>query len=349
MEIFDIIEDELDDFMYRLNRPRRNPVFRQRINYMQALDDTDFRIRFRLTKHAVNYVFLLIVNQISSTTERNYAISPINRLLLTLRYYATGSFLNVVGDFTGTSKASASRIVNMVSQAIAKLGPQFIKFSDVIKLQQEFYDIARFPRLVGAIDCTHVPIKSPGGDSAENYRDRKSQFSFNVQTVVSANLKIMDIVARWPGAAHDQTIFNNSKIKQRFMNKEFGNSLIVGDKGYENTFYLLTPLQNPITPAEHLYNESQIRSRNVVERTYGVWKNRFPVLSKKIILDVSRVQPIIVACAVLHNIAIEMKDDHFEEQIFDHFTETETELNRNIQDDNVRNHLINDYFASLLR
>lgn len=70
MEIFDIIEDELDDFMYSLNRPRRNPVFRQRINYMQASDDTDFRIRFRLTKHAVNYVYLLIVNQISSTTER---------------------------------------------------------------------------------------------------------------------------------------------------------------------------------------------------------------------------------------------------------------------------------------
>lgn len=48
-----------------------------------------------------------------------------------------------------------------------------------------------------------------------------------------------------------------------------------------------------------------------MERTYGVWKNRFPVLSKKVLLDLSRVQAVI-ACAVLENIAIDMRDDHFE-------------------------------------
>lgn len=86
-----------------------------------------------------------------------------NRLLLTLRYYATGSFLTVIGDFTGVSKASASRIVKQVSYAIAQLRRDFIKFpNDLREVQQQFYDIARFPRLIGAIDCTHVPIKSPG-------------------------------------------------------------------------------------------------------------------------------------------------------------------------------------------
>ncbi|KAG7305781.1 hypothetical protein JYU34_009914 [Plutella xylostella] len=274
------------------------------------------------------------------------------RLLLTMRYYATGSFLTVVGDFTGVSKTSASRIVKTVSEAIARLRPQFIQFPrDNIQIQQEFFDIARFPKLIGAIDCTHVAIKSPGGDIAENYRDRKSNFSFNVQTVVDAKLKIMDIVARWPGAVHDQTIFNNSHIKQRLINKEFGDCVIVGDKGYENTAYLLTPVQNPITPAEHLYNEAQIRSRNVVERTYGVLKNRFPVLSKKIILHVSRVQSVIVAYAVLHNIAIDMRDDLlFQDNIppdVDDNEQIATPLN--MQDTNVRNRLINNYFVSLLR
>lgn len=273
--------------------------------------------------------------------------------MLTLRYYATGTFLTVLGDFTGVSKASASRIVYIVSQAIARLRTQFVKFpSNTNDIQQEFYNIAKFPRLVGAIDCTHVPIKSPGGDIAEDYRNRKSQFSFNVQTVVSAKLKILDIVARWPGAAHDQTIFNNSYIKQRLIQREFGNCMIVGDKGYENTTYLLTPLENPITPAEQLYNESQIRSRNVVERTYGVWKNRFPILSKKIILHLSRVQCVIVACAVLHNIAIDMHDAHFE-SIQDHAEDSiqngENDQINNSENNTVRNNLINDYFALLLR
>jgi hypothetical protein len=68
---------------------------------------------------------------------------------------------------------------------------------------------------------------------------------------------------------------------------------------------LLTPLTNVNTRAENLYNEAQIRTRNPVERSYGVWKRRFPILSNGINLHMSRVQWIIVATAVLHNIAIE--------------------------------------------
>ncbi|KAJ8710652.1 hypothetical protein PYW08_009167 [Mythimna loreyi] len=106
-----------------------------------------------------------------------------------------------------------------------------------------------------------------------------------------------------------------------------------------------------MTPAEHLYNESQIRSRNVVERTYGVWKNRFPILSKKKLLSVSRVQAVIVACAVLHNIAIDMRDDHFEViHPVDEPDEHVVSQSRveNVGDTTVRSNLINDYFASLL-
>lgn len=161
----------------------------------------------------------------------------------------------------------------------------------------------------------------------------------------------MDIVARWPGATHDQTIFNNSHIKHRLSSKEFGNCVIVGDRGYENTSYLLTPLQNPTTPAEHLYNESQIRSRNVVERAYGVWKNRFPILSMQIKLHLSNIQNIIVACAVLHNIAVDMREEQFTDVFPDHNDQDMgaeySEINLTL-DNTVRNNLIKDYFTSLL-
>jgi hypothetical protein len=70
-----------------------------------------------------------------------------------------------------------------------------------------------------------------------------------VQTVSDSNLKIIDIVARWPGLAHDQTIFNNSNLKRRFENGEFGQYILVGD-----------------TPAENLYWVSQNSRNNVVVR-----------------------------------------------------------------------------------
>ncbi|KAK9751500.1 hypothetical protein QE152_g4953 [Popillia japonica] len=67
----------------------------------------------------------------------------------------------------------------------------------------------------------------------------------------------------------------NSRIKARFEVNEFGNGLLLGDSGHGIKPYLITPLLNSVTDAEQLFNESQIRSRKVVERLFDVWKRRF--------------------------------------------------------------------------
>nr|CAI5826902.1 unnamed protein product [Callosobruchus analis] len=79
-------------------------------------------------------------------------------------------------------------------------------------------------------------------------------------------LRIRDIVARWSGSAHDDTILNNTHLKQRFEAGHFRNKLFVGDAGYQLLPYLLKKLQNINFTAENLYNESLIRTRNVMER-----------------------------------------------------------------------------------
>lgn len=217
-----------------------------------------------------------------------------------------------VGDFAGVHKSTTSKVVHKVSSAIARLRSRYVKFpqseAEVNEVRQGFFNIARFPRCVGAIDCTHVKIQSPGGDNAEIFRNRKQFFSINVQTISGPDLKILNIVARWPGSAHDSTIFNNSSIRGKFERGEMGDSLIVGDSGYPIRKFLITPLANPVTAAEQLFNESQIRTRNPVERCYGVWKRRFPVLALGIRLKVDNVEAVIVATAVLHNLACDMRE-----------------------------------------
>lgn len=239
-------------------------------------------------------------------------MSAQNQLLIALRYYATGSFLRVSADFTGIDKSTSGRIVRRVSQAIATLRPHFIKFpiteEEVEKVRQGFYQIARFPRCIGAIDCTHVKIRSPGGNSAELYRNRKQFFSINVQTVCDSNLQIQNIVCRWPGSAHDANIFKNSVIRGKFEHGLMGESLLVGDSGYPLKKYFMTPLSNPQTVAEERYNESQIRTRNPIERCYGVWKRRFPILATGINVDLETAKTVIVATAVLYNISNILRD-----------------------------------------
>ena len=252
---------------------------------------------------------------------------------------------------------------------------EYIKFpqtgEEISIVQQGFYQLARFPRVVGALDCTHIKIKSPGmliryfvltdisienfagGENAEIYRNRKNFFSLNVQTIAASNLKIINIVARWPGSAHDSTIFRNSEICRKFQNAEMERAILVGDAGYPIQNFLMTPLTVTNTIAQNLYNESLIRTRNPVERSYGVWKRRFPILSNGINLHLRMVPWIIVATAVLHNIAILNDEDeppplNLEEQrAFDLADDVPVadDVNRN-NNNRARNEFIA-YFANL--
>lgn len=97
---------------------------------------------------------------------RNYPISPIHQLLTTLRFYATNDTQMSIGDYGGFSKATCNKIIHKVSSAIASLHKEYIKFpknsNEINKTQHEFYKIAKFPKAIGAMDCTHIKITSPG-------------------------------------------------------------------------------------------------------------------------------------------------------------------------------------------
>jgi hypothetical protein len=71
-----------------------------------------------------------------------------------------------VGDFGGIDKSTVSRTIKQVSIAIALLRNEFIHMpksrNEIISMFEGFYKIAKFPNVVGTIDCTHVKMQSPG-------------------------------------------------------------------------------------------------------------------------------------------------------------------------------------------
>lgn len=89
-----------------------------------------------------------------------------HKLLVALRFYATGNFLITAGELIGISEPSTCRIIQQVTYALAAIRPECIKMpqndEEIRKATYNFYKIAKMPRVIGAIDCTHIRINSPG-------------------------------------------------------------------------------------------------------------------------------------------------------------------------------------------
>ncbi|KAH7948217.1 hypothetical protein HPB52_019453 [Rhipicephalus sanguineus] len=172
---------------------------------------------------------------------------------------------------------------------------------------EEFYRIANFPGVTGCIDCTHVKIKSPGGDDAEVFRCRKGYFSINVQAITGPRLQFFDVVASWPGSNHDSRIFDNSHARVRYEQGDVP-GLLLGDMGYACRRYLMTPLKDPENAAEFRYNSSHKKTRCSVERAFGIWKRRFPCLDMRMQIKATTSALVITACAALHNFSRHLHD-----------------------------------------
>lgn len=88
-----------------------------------------------------------------------------NQLLATLRFFACGTHQDAIGDFMGMHQTTASRLIKKVAEAIARLRHMHVQMptgNEIIQVQNDFYQLARFPGVVGCIDGTHIKIKSPG-------------------------------------------------------------------------------------------------------------------------------------------------------------------------------------------
>ena len=110
--------------------------------------------------------------------------------------------------------------------------------------------------------------------------------------------------------------------------KELGSGYLLGDSAYSCKPYLMTPIANPATAAEHRYNSSQTKTRNVVDRAIRVWKRRSPCLALALSTTLNARLSVVVATAILNNLAI--IPDTFLDDVID-FGEAEEHVIEEIQ------------------
>lgn len=92
---------------------------------------------YRLPKELVKYLLTRFGDKLSYGSDHNNCLSPIEQLLLALRFYATGSFQIVIGDLGKVSQPSACRAIQRVSVLIAKLLPEYVSLPKTEEERQE--------------------------------------------------------------------------------------------------------------------------------------------------------------------------------------------------------------------
>ena len=295
--------------LVQMNRAlRRERHMRDHANPFESFSDEEFFNRFRFHKQTTVFIIELINDDIDPETERGSSLPGYLQVLITLRFFATGSFQITVGDLSGVHQSTVCRTLKRVSHALARQKARFIhmprgeRFRTVM---EGFHEIANIPGVIGAIDGTHIKIANPGGPDALRFINRKGWYSINCQFICTSDLCFTNIVARWAGSTHDSRIFSESNIARQFANGE-QHGILLGDAGYPCLSYLLTPVARANTPQEERYNYAHSRTRTVIERAFGILKRRFACLHN-IGLRFKNLRTIfaaIIATAILHNIAM---------------------------------------------
>uniref|UniRef100_UPI00398EA877 putative nuclease HARBI1 n=1 Tax=Pristiophorus japonicus TaxID=55135 RepID=UPI00398EA877 len=153
---------------------------------------------------------------------------------------------------------------------------------------------AGFPMVQGATGCTHVALRAPP-QNAEVYRDRKV-----------LPLAQCPVGVRPPQAAHPRCGCPLSwQCSLHPAGGHCATTLPAGCSATKAT-WLMTPLCNPTSPAEQRHNQSHGATRDTVDQTIRVLKQRFCCLDRSggsVQYSPDRVSIVTVDCCMLHNLS----------------------------------------------
>uniref|UniRef100_A0A8C2BR91 DDE Tnp4 domain-containing protein n=1 Tax=Cyprinus carpio TaxID=7962 RepID=A0A8C2BR91_CYPCA len=265
--------------------------------------------RYCFSREGVIYIMNLLEPHIKCSTRRSRALTTAQTVCIALRFFASGTFLYTIGDAENLVKSAVCRAIRKVYLALKQFLGVFVVFPSHLRPQvvkQNFFAIAGFPNVIGAIDCTHIPIKAPPGPNEGDFVNRKGVHSVNVQMVCDSMFHITNVEAKWPGSVHDSRIFRESHLCTLFERGDF-DGILLGDRGYACRQYFMTPFPDPNPGPQTRYNAALARTRARIEMTFGQLKERFQCL-KSLRVAPDRACDIIVACAILHNIATIRKE-----------------------------------------
>ena len=189
--------------------------------------------------------------------------------------------------------------------------------------QHKFLELCGLPRVVGAIDGTHIAISKPRHVPADYFYFKSGGYTLNCQAVVDSEKCFLDLYLGMPGSTNDCRVLRRSTLydlamHNNFFNEEHGvqgfSPYLVGDLGYPLLPWLMIPHRSQVrlSVAEALFNKKLRKGRCVVENAFGILKQTFRELLTKFELDVVFLPDVILCCAILHNMLLGQSHEEVE-------------------------------------
>jgi hypothetical protein len=151
------------------------------------MSDLELRERYRFGADGINFIHNLLKDRLEKKTNQIHTVNSFEQVLLALRYFASGAFMQAIGDTMGRDKATVSRAVTAVTDALCEIRDDFIIWPDEVnrktEIKDHFYRKAGFPNVIGCVDGTHVRILKPEPAQERQFFNRKHFPSINVMCV----------------------------------------------------------------------------------------------------------------------------------------------------------------------
>lgn len=129
-----------------IQRRRKTPrprVFKDRSNPLEELPADEVFRKYRFRPDTILFIVGMFFEDLVHPTLRNSPLPPLLQVLAALRFVATGSFYNLVGESLGVAKSTTGRAARYVCRLLAGKAGNYIKFPrDVSSYKSRFFEIA---------------------------------------------------------------------------------------------------------------------------------------------------------------------------------------------------------------
>ncbi|XP_023303070.2 protein ANTAGONIST OF LIKE HETEROCHROMATIN PROTEIN 1-like [Lucilia cuprina] len=270
--------------------------------------------------HLLNLVTPYIQKQ---DTNMRKSISADERLVLTLRYLATGENFRSLQYLFRIPASTISKIIPEVLDAI------YIVLVDVYletpkeadaweAIAGKFNDLWQFPNCIGAVDGKHIVMDAPA-NSCSIFYNYKGTHSIILMGIADAEYRFLYIDVGRNGRFSDGGVFNRCTFGQALDTNQLclpppkalpGRQqhvpyVLVADDAFALRCNLLKPYsQRGLTMVQRVFNYRLSRARRIIENVFGIMSSRFRVLRKPISLNPEKTIKVTLACCVIHNFLI---------------------------------------------